>query len=174
MKYLKLDRADREAMWRELEGMPDFLSGVFGGLTSAEAATPVAADALSPVEQCWHLADLEREGYAVRIRRLLEDAHPLLEDFDGARIARERRYREKSLSDGIAAFRRARLDNLALIGALKPEDWTREGEQEGVGPVMLCDIPTMMAEHDAAHRLEIAEWLSARKGSSEIGADKQA
>jgi hypothetical protein len=28
---------------------------------------------------------------------------------------------------------------------------------------MLCDIPVMMAEHDAAHRNEITEWLVERK-----------
>jgi DinB superfamily len=174
MKFLKLDRPDREALWRELESMPDFLSDTFGGLSSSEAATAAAADAFSPVEQCWHLADLEREGFSVRLRRLLEDSHPLLEDFDGARIARERDYKQKSLADGIAAFRRARLDNLALIQALKPEDWTRQGEQDGVGRVMLCDIPAMMAEHDTAHRKEIAEWLSARRASTRPGADKRA
>jgi hypothetical protein len=164
MKFLKLDQPDREAMYRELESMPDFLSDMFGGLSSTEAATTLAADAFSPVEQCWHLADLEREGFAVRLRRLLEDPHPLLEDFDGARIARERQYKQKSLADGITAFRQARLNNLALIRALKPDDWTRQGEQEGVDPVMLCDIPPMMAGHDTAHREEIAQWRRDRMG----------
>jgi DinB superfamily len=174
MKFLKLDKLEREAIYRELESMPDFLADTFGGLTSAEAATTLSADALSPVEQCWHLADLEREGYAVRIRRLLEDSHPWLEDFDGARIARERQYKQKSLADGIEAFRQARLSNLALIQALKPDDWRRQGEQEGVGPVMLCDIPAMMAGHDTAHRKEIADWLRARADSARLRAGEQA
>jgi DinB superfamily len=161
MKFLKLDKIDRETMYRELESMPDFLAEMFGGLSSGEAARSPSADTFSPVEQCWHLADLEREGFAVRLRRLLSDSDPLLEDFDGARVARERQYKQKSLAEGIAAFRRARHDNLALIQSLAPGDWTRRGTQEGVGVVMLCDIPVMMAEHDGAHREEIDEWRRA-------------
>jgi hypothetical protein len=31
--------------------------------------------------------------------------------------------------------------------------------QEGFGPVSLCDLPSMMAEHDDSHRREIEAWL---------------
>jgi hypothetical protein len=164
MKFLKLTKLDQDAMYAELESMPDFLADTFRGLSPAEASTPRSADAFSPVEQCWHLADLEREGFSVRIRRLLEAPNPWLEDFDGARVARERQYKQRSLAEGIAVFRQARLDNLALIQSITPDGWMRRGEQEGVGVVMLCDIPSMMAEHDTAHREEIAEWLRAAKG----------
>jgi len=30
---------------------------------------------------------------------------------------------------------------------------------ESVGPISLCDLPSMMAEHDASHRLEISAWI---------------
>jgi hypothetical protein len=116
----------------------------------------------SPVEQCWHLADLEREGYAQRIRRLLVEERPELPDFDGARIARERRYRSLSLAAGIAGFRAARLANLRLLRAAQALDWLRSATQEGVGAVSLCDLPAMMSEHDAGHRLEIEAWLATR------------
>jgi hypothetical protein len=118
--------------------------------------------ALAPVEQCWHLADLEREGYGLRIDRLLRETDPLLADFDGARIARERAYRSLSLAEGLAAFRRARQDNLARLRTLSAEQWRRDGSQEGVGPIALCDVPAMMAEHDAGHRGEIEAWWQAR------------
>jgi len=38
----------------------------------------------------------------------------------------------------------------------------RRGEQEDVGAIALCDLPAMMAEHDASHRQEIDEWRRAR------------
>jgi hypothetical protein len=115
------------------------------------------------VAQCWHLADLEREGYGVRIRRLRAETAPALPDFDGARLARERNYASRSLAAGLAAFRAARRENLAALRALGGEEWTRGGTQEGVGPIMLCDVPAMMAEHDAGHRDEIRAWRSARR-----------
>jgi hypothetical protein len=108
------------------------------------------------VEQAWHLADLELEGYGARIRRLLEEADPFLADFDGERIARERAYRNRSLQAGIGAFAGARSANLSLFRSLPPTAWTREGRQEGVGPVSLADVPRMMLEHDRSHREEIA------------------
>jgi len=152
-------RNDAQAqLFRELEAMPDFLAATFSGLTPEEALIPGPQGAFSPVEHCWHLADLECFGYGVRIGRLRGELEPHLPDFDGARVAREREYRKLSLAEGIEAFRRARLANLEALRALEPGDWLRTGSQEGVGRVALCDLPSMMAEHDASHRSEIQEW----------------
>jgi hypothetical protein len=159
MKTLTMTKADLDALYAGLAHMPDFLTDTFGALSTAEAASSLSAEIFSPVEHCWHLADLEREGFAVRIHRLLNETHPSLADFDGGRIAEERQYKQKSLTAALAAFRQARLENLALLGMLQPDDWQRQGEQEGVGVVALCDIPALMAAHDAAHRAEINEWL---------------
>lgn len=164
MKFLMLTRPDQDTLYAELESMPDFLALMFGEMSAAEAAMSSSADAFSPVEHCWHLADLEREGFSVRIHRLLEESNPSLEDFDGTRVAQERQYKRMSLPDGIAAFQQARLENIALLRGIPRESWPRQGEQEGVGKVMLCDIPIMMAEHDATHRAEIAAWLRDAKG----------
>ena len=155
--------ADQESLWLELQAMPDFLEASFRTLSRQEASAPGPNDAFSPIEQCWHLADLEREGYGLRIRRLQAEADPWLPDFDGAQIARERNYKTLSLAEGLAVFREARLRNIAVLKTLGVGDWTRRGQQEGVGAVALCDIPTMMAEHDAAHRQEIQDWMRTRR-----------
>ena len=65
----------------------------------------------------------------------------------------------KSLAAGILAFNNARATNLEILRSVTLEQWNRTGSQEGVGKVSLCDIPVMMAEHDAAHRHEIEAWL---------------
>jgi len=161
MRYLGLSVMAQDALLADLQAMPDYLATAFAALSALDALRPGPGGALAPVEQCWHLADLEQEGYGVRIDRLLREADPLLADFDGARIARERAYRSRSLADGLAAFRRARQQNLARLRGLTPADWPRPGRQEGVGPIALCDIPAMMAEHDAGHREEIEAWLHA-------------
>ena len=163
MRYLGLTTMEQDTLLADLAAMPDYLATAFAGLSPADAATAGPDGALAPVEQCWHLADLEREGYGLRIERLLAEADPVLADFDGARIARERAYRSRSLTDGLAAFRHARLQNLTRLRALGPADWPRPGSQDGVGPIALCDVPAMMAEHDAGHRQEIAAWLGARQ-----------
>jgi hypothetical protein len=123
---------------------------------------PGPGGTFSPVEQCWHLADLERAGFGVRIRRLLGEADPMLPDFDGAAVAEQRQYKRLSLGDGIEAFRSSRLENIAALRGVVTADWARAGRQEGVGRVSLCDIPAMMAEHDQGHCREIEAWVRKR------------
>jgi hypothetical protein len=162
MKLLTLTPVDRETLWKDLESMPDFLAGRLASLPPGDATRPGPDGTFSPVEQCWHLADLERDGYGVRIRRLLAEDGPDLPDFDGAAVAEARGYRSLSLEDGLEAFRAARTENLARLRALDAAAWSRTGRQEGVGPVALCDVPAMMAAHDASHRAEIEAWEAAR------------
>jgi len=163
MRYLALETAEKEELLARLEGMPEFLDRCFAGLAADEAARRAASGTFAPVEQCWHLADLEREGYLARIVRLLEEDHPELPDFDGDRVAEERRYASLSLGEGLSAFRAARAETLARLRRVAGDDWQRAGRQEGVGAVMLCDLPAMMAAHDASHRAEIEAWLGERR-----------
>jgi hypothetical protein len=97
-----LSRGDRKELLARLEETPPFLEAALGALTAEESVMPGPGGTFSPVEQCWHLADLEREGYLVRIRRLLEEEDPWLPDFDGARVALERGYRSLSLARGLS------------------------------------------------------------------------
>jgi hypothetical protein len=162
-----LNDVEQATLLQRLSAMPTFLDDAFGGLSTTDALVE-GTDGFSPVEQCWHLADLERDGYAVRIRRLLNETEPALPDFDGERVAQERNYKSLSIADGLNAFRRARADNLAALRRLSASEWQRRGTQEGVGSVGLCDIPLMMAEHDAAHRREIDQWQSGQKATLDL------
>lgn len=125
------------------------------------AADPPAG-AFSLVEHVWHLADLESEGFAVRIERLRAGGRPVLPDFDGGRLARERNYRARAADAGRDRFAQARTASLALLRAAAADEWSHEGEQEHVGRVTLTDVARMMAEHDASHRKEIAALLGPR------------
>jgi hypothetical protein len=169
MRYLRLDRPEREALLERLAAMPDWVAEVLGGLQAGTAARKASGGGFAPVEQCWHLADLEREAFAERLRRLREEDEPLLADFDGDLAARERHYVSLPVSEAIAAFAAARARNVALLREVRPEEWNRSGRQEGVGPVMLCDLPVMMAEHDQAHRAEIEAWIAAHAGEPPAG-----
>src|SRR5262249_21776888 len=155
MRYMKLNREGRQAIIGRLAAMPDFLEVCFSRLSAADAVRPGLDGTPSPVEQCWHLADLEREGFGARIRRLLHESNPTLPDFDGARVARERKYTERRVDEALDRFREARAANLAAFREAEGGDWLLAGIQEGVGQIALCDIPSMMDEHDEIHRREI-------------------
>lgn len=159
-----MKRRDFEALLVTLESTAALLSRAAAALSPAEARRRPAAGGFSLVENVWHLADLEREGYGVRIHRILTESNPALLNFDGDRIARERVYQEKDVDRGIVHFARARAQNLEALAKLSRTEWKRSGAQEGVGCVRLADIPRMMVEHDRAHVAEIASLLAEIRG----------
>jgi len=112
------------------------------------------------VEHLWHLADLEREGFGERIRRLLAEDEPLLPDFDGERVAREREYLKLDPAAALAAFAAARAENLRTLRSLTGAQGARSGRQEGVGAIALSEVPRRMLDHDFAHLNEIADLLA--------------
>src|ERR1700688_2818891 len=162
---VKPSPAERIAVRSALQRMPYELAGLLQALSAAIARERRGGLAFSAVEQVWHLADLEHEGFGRRIERLLHENQPLLPDFDGDAIAAERDYSRRSLREGLAAFAAARAANLAHLDRVRDEDWERSGVQEGVGPVVLADLPVLMCQHDAAHRAEIELWLGAGAAS---------
>ncbi|MBL8915817.1 MAG: helix-turn-helix domain-containing protein [Archangium sp.] len=113
----------------------------------------------SLVEHAWHLAELEREGFQVRVHRLLHERAPRLLDFDGSSLARERQYARRELADGVRAFREARRETEVMLRSIEGADWLRAGWQDGVGRVVLRELPGRIAAHDRAHALELAELL---------------
>jgi hypothetical protein len=161
MQYMKLNPDQREEFLAALANMPDFLNDTFRGLSAEQTRTLGPDGTPSPVEQVWHLADLECEGFGARIRRLASEREPFLPDFDGTRIAAEREYRARTLEAGLAAFTAARRQNIAALRGLDSRSWYRSGTQEGIGKVSLCDIPAFMSQHDSAHRVEIEAWMNA-------------
>jgi hypothetical protein len=167
MQYMKLTEAQRHELLASLAAMQTFLRNTFESLTPEQLQTPGPAGAFSPVEQVWHLADLEREGFGLRIRRLQTEANPCLADFDGTKVAHERNYRSLSFPAGLLAFEAAREANIHTLQALSPEAWLRSGTQDGVGTVSLCDMPAFMHQHDQAHVAEIQEWKRVNARSSD-------
>lgn len=144
----------RAVLLEALQGMPETLrrtADAMAGRLDERPATP----GFSLREHVWHLADLERDGYATRIARLLSEEMPRLPDFDGEAVARERQYHRLDFAEGLQAFADARATNVTRLRALDADQWLRPGIQDGVGEVTVADVARMMGEHDAAHRAEI-------------------
>ena len=159
-----MNRRELETLLLTLESTPALLARAAARLCAADVRRRPARGGFSFVENVWHLADLEREGYGVRIQRILAEEGPALFNFDGDRIARERVYQERDVEHGIAAFTRARQQNIEALRRLSGSDWKRCGAQEGVGRVTLDDIPRMMTDHDRSHEADLAELLGEIRG----------
>lgn len=138
--------------------IPALLAEVVAGVPGS--LVRVRSGPFALVEQVWHLADLEREGFGERIRRLIAEEDPFLPDFDGDRVAREREYLRLDPGEALAAFSSARAETIRLLRSLPDGSWSRSGQQEGVGRVALSDLPGRILDHDRAHLAEIAGLLA--------------
>ena len=167
-----MTRRDFETLLLTLESTPALLARAAATLLPAEARMRPAGGGFSFVENVWHLADLEREGYGARIRRILTEEDPALANFDGDRMARDRAYQDRAIAIGLALFERARALNLQNLRALRAEDWERSGSQEGVGRVTLADVVRMMADHDRSHGAEIAALIATARGQKPASAPR--
>jgi hypothetical protein len=155
-----MNRRELETLLLTLESTPALLASAAEGLEPSQVGQSPAPGSFSLVEHVWHLADIEREGYGIRIRRILTEDEPSLSDFPGERFAREREYAKRDLGDGLAALAESRNRNVELLRTIHNSMWARRGTQEGVGPITLEDVPRMMAAHDRAHTNEIANLMA--------------
>jgi hypothetical protein len=114
-----------------------------------------AHDAFSIVEHACHLRDLEIEGHGARIRRLLDEDLPVLEEIDGSAWAVQRRYARQAPDAAWEAFAAARAANVRTLRDALPVHAQRKGLFGGFGIVTLEQLAREMAAHDDAHAAEL-------------------
>jgi hypothetical protein len=140
-----------------LEKLPMLLFEIAPALEAVSARRP--AEGFAWVEQVWHLADLEREGFGVRLHRLLNEDDPSLADFAGDKVAQERLYLQRSVQAGLLEFAHARAANVLRLRSLPPASRARAGRQEGIGRLTVEELPGRMLGHDDAHVGELRELV---------------
>ena len=111
----------------------------------------------SAVEQACHLRDIEQVGYLLRITRTLEEANPLLEDIDGARLAAERDYPSQNIDLALADFAAARRRSVELLARATPEQLLRTARFGADTSITLAGLVAMMREHDDGHLRELED-----------------
>ena len=125
----------------------------------------VPSEALTAVEQVWHVLDVEVEGYQRRFQRTLVEINPLLESLDTYTLARERRYSERDGAEALADFRQARMRTVELLSTVRPEEWQRTARFEGYGSVTLRALVHYLCSHDQQH-LSGLQWLLGKIAST--------
>lgn len=118
----------------------------------------IPSEHFTAIEQLCHVRDIEIEGYQERIRRTLEEAHPLLPSIDSEPLAVQRRYGEADADSVLAAFGEARARTVATIAALDDAQLARTAEFEGYGPLTLRSLVHYLCSHDQQH-LAGLQWL---------------
>jgi hypothetical protein len=122
-------------------------------------------ETFSALEHACHLRDIERDGYHVRIERMISESNPSLVSLDGYEIARDRRYETEELSEALADFREARGVTLERLGVLDETALGRAGEFAEYGRLTLRGLVHYLRSHDQQH-LACLQWLAGKEAST--------
>jgi hypothetical protein len=142
-----------------LSASPVRLRAMLASLPEAALRASPPGGGFAPIEDAWHLRDIEAEGHFLRIRRILAEERPTLASIDGERLARERRYLERELGTALDEFAQYREASVGLLGPLDEVAWSRTADFEG-RTLSLRDLVTAMAEHDESHFAALTAQLS--------------
>jgi hypothetical protein len=143
-----------------LGSMPEFVLAAVDSASGEERTFRPDAEEFSLVEHACHLRDLEREGYLVRVRRMLAEKAPALAPFDGGAVAAARNYLVQDARIAAQEFAAARRELTALLAPLTPADLALEATF-GDGRICFADLIAMMVDHDRGHREEIERLMGA-------------
>lgn len=156
-----------------LAGFPEQLEAYYGAVPSEYAnwAPPsfegIPSEPFTPIGQICHVRDIEIDGYAVRIRRILNEDTPFLPFIDGEALALQRGYAMESGPAALATFRAARARTIEAITGLSPDQLARRGVMEGYGTLSLRGLLHYLSSHDQQH-LAGLQWLLGKIASDDI------
>lgn len=154
----------------ELEDMPEeleravrlFPAGRLGWKPESWGGAP--GETFSALEHVCHLRDIERDGYHVRIQRLLDEPGPSLASLDGYGIASERRYESADVVEALSEFRRARATTIERLERVSEVQLARSGDFAEYGRLTLRALIHYLRSHDQQHLAGI-HWLAGKFAS---------
>lgn len=149
-----------EAPIAALASMPAFVESTLARVAPGRWRERPGPEAFSLVEQACHLRDVEREGYLLRVKRMLSEERPRLVGFDGSTAARERDYASQDAKLATRQFAAARAEVVALLSAATPDQLQRAAMFMDER-ITLADLVHLMVEHDREHRDEMAALADA-------------
>jgi hypothetical protein len=106
-----------------------------------------------------HLADSETTAF-IRLRRLIAEDGPLLQDYDEEEFARRLHY-DRPIDADLAVLGAVRAASLELLESLTPEEWQRSGTHSVAGPYSVEGWLRTYAGHSPDHAGQIRR---ARRG----------
>jgi hypothetical protein len=137
-----------------LKHMPDLLEAEIAGLPESTLRFRPAESEFSIKEVAGHMRDAS-EAWHKRLYQVWAQNDPLFTSFDGEAMVKERGYQDGDPQTVIAAIRAIRGPTVDLLA--HAVDWTRLGQQRGVGRRTLKQFAEYLVSHDAEHLRQIQE-----------------
>ncbi|MEQ1832275.1 MAG: DinB family protein [Candidatus Eisenbacteria bacterium] len=142
-------RAGFAQVLKALEGFPA------GQLT----AHPIAGK-WSAAEIVHHLADSEMNS-AIRLRKLLAEAHPVVQGYDQELWAEKLHYQKRPIEPSLQAFRYARESTAQIFEHMSEADWRRLGWHTDAGSYHTERWLELYAAHAHGHAEQIERLKAA-------------
>ena len=155
------------AMEAILRSTPAALAGLTAGLPEADWTLRPDPKEWSLAEILCHLRDVEEEVHLPRLRKLIEEPNPFLPGMDTDPWAEERLYICQNGPEALQAFIDCRMELLALIESLSPEDWWKPARHAIFGPTHLSELVNIHAGHDQLHVRQAGQVLETIRSLAE-------
>lgn len=156
----RMNSVELQALLAALEQTPAEVARAVNVVPEEHRRIRPTPEEFSIVENVCHLRDIEVDGYAQRIARILNETNPTLADVDGARLAIERDYNSQQLEEALEVFRQTRERNVQLLRTVAADDFHRKAILEGAGEIDLLRLVTMMNDHDEGHLDELKRLVT--------------
>ena len=127
------------------------------------------SERLTAIEQLCHIRDIERDGYHVRVKRVLEEDCPVLPDIPGEQLAIDRQYATASVEEVLRDFLSAREETISVISHLSRDHLKRKAIFEGQ-PTTLEGLIHFLCSHDHQH-LAGLHWLLGKHEKTGVRVD---
>jgi FMN phosphatase YigB (HAD superfamily) len=143
-----------------LRSTPAFLHGLCIHLTPEAWVLRPSAGEWSAVEILCHLTDMDAEVNLPRLRKVLQENNPFIAGMDTDAWADARQYIRRDGLQSLQNFITARLELIAFLESLTPDDWQRQARHAVFGPTSLQEMAIFAAGHDRLHIRQIHETIA--------------
>jgi hypothetical protein len=143
----------KQLIERYKQGYAEVMSALDGFPASRLKARPFPGK-WSAHEIVHHLADSETQS-GTRLRKLLVEAHPVIQGYDQDEWTKALRYDERPMEPALAAFQAARATTSQLLDLMSEADWRRHGWHSESGAYHAERWLEIYAEHAHGHAGQI-------------------
>jgi FMN phosphatase YigB (HAD superfamily) len=147
------------AILATLISTPALVHSLCSGLTPEAWVHRPAAGEWSVLEILCHLADMDTEVNLPRLRKVLRETNPFVAGMDTDAWADARQYIQRDGMQSLRNFVAARLDLIAFLESLSPDDWQRPARHAVFGPTCLKEMAIFAAGHDRLHVRQIHDTI---------------
>jgi hypothetical protein len=155
-----MDAAQRTRLIQQYRSGFDQVARALEGFPAAKLTARPFPGKWSAAEIVHHLADSEMAS-AIRLRKLLAEAHPVIQGYDQDRYAEVLHYQERPIEPSLQAFRYARETTAQLLERMAEADWRKLGWHSEAGSYHTERWLEIYAAHAHGHAEQIERLKAA-------------